>query len=48
MARYGFKLIIGDFLARSVRGVPCSPPAQRKNKVTSTADFFVDKGQFHD
>ncbi|EJN38253.1 hypothetical protein PMI38_02266 [Pseudomonas sp. GM84] len=22
----GFKLIIGDFLARSVRGIPCSPP----------------------
>jgi len=26
MARYGFKLIIGGFLARSVRGVPCAPP----------------------
>ncbi|AQW68637.1 hypothetical protein ACVWWT_001491 [Pseudomonas sp. TE6349] len=23
----GFRLIIGDFLARSVRGIPCSPPA---------------------
>lgn len=23
----GLKLLIGDFLARSVRGVPCAPPA---------------------
>lgn len=22
----GLKLLIGDFLARSVRGVPCAPP----------------------
>ncbi|MDZ5603714.1 hypothetical protein SJI00_13105 [Pseudomonas sp. RP23018S] len=35
MARYGFKLIIGGFLARSVRGVPCSPPVwQKKPGVT--------------
>ena len=26
MTYHGFKLIIGDFLARSVRGIPCSPP----------------------
>jgi len=27
MTYHGFKLIIGDFLARSVRGIPCSPPS---------------------
>ncbi len=26
MTYHGFKLIIGDFLARSVRGIPCAPP----------------------
>ncbi|MDR6712901.1 hypothetical protein J2W83_002503 [Pseudomonas hunanensis] len=26
MTYHGFKLIIGAFLARSVRGIPCSPP----------------------
>lgn len=26
MTNQGFKLIIGDYLARSVRGIPCSPP----------------------
>jgi hypothetical protein len=26
MTNPAFKLIIGDFLARSVRGIPCSPP----------------------
>jgi len=26
MTNHGFKLIIGDFLARSVRGIPCAPP----------------------
>ena len=28
MHSLGFKVTIGDFLARSVRGVPCSPPRQ--------------------
>ncbi len=28
MTNHGFKLIIGDYLARSVRGIPCSPPLQ--------------------
>ncbi|EQM70787.1 hypothetical protein HNP29_002281 [Pseudomonas alcaligenes] len=26
MQTLGFKVTIGDFLARSVRGVPCAPP----------------------
>lgn len=26
MHSLGFKVTIGDFLARSVRGVPCAPP----------------------
>ncbi|NRT54974.1 hypothetical protein HNQ01_000684 [Leptothrix sp. C29] len=26
MSNTGFQLVIGDHLARSVRGVPCSPP----------------------
>ncbi|CAG8863765.1 hypothetical protein PS627_00703 [Pseudomonas fluorescens] len=25
----GFKLIYGDYLARSVRGIPCAPPVFR-------------------
>jgi hypothetical protein len=24
----GLQLIFGDFLARSVRGIPCAPPAE--------------------
>ncbi|SEE96430.1 hypothetical protein SAMN04489800_3152 [Pseudomonas deceptionensis] len=27
MKRFGFQLIYGDFLARSVRGISCAPPA---------------------
>jgi hypothetical protein len=34
MTYQGFKLIIGDFLARSVRGIPCSPP--RLSDIQST------------
>jgi len=26
MTDNGFKLIMGGFLARSVRGIPCAPP----------------------
>jgi hypothetical protein len=26
MTTIGFQLVIGDHLARSVRGVPCAPP----------------------
>lgn len=25
----GLQLIFGDFLARSVRGIPCAPPAEK-------------------
>lgn len=31
MKSLGFKVTIGDFLARSVRGVPCSPPRQPRS-----------------
>ena len=31
MKSLGFKLIYGDFLARSVRGIPCAPPVLRIN-----------------
>ncbi|CAI8831452.1 hypothetical protein SAMN05444506_10662 [Pseudomonas syringae] len=27
MKHFGLQLIFGDFLARSVRGIPCAPPA---------------------
>ncbi|CAI8853249.1 conserved hypothetical protein [Pseudomonas serboccidentalis] len=27
MKIFGFQLIYGDFLARSVRGISCAPPA---------------------
>jgi hypothetical protein len=27
MKSFGFQLIYGDFLARSVRGISCAPPA---------------------
>jgi len=27
MKRFGLQLIYGDFLARSVRGISCAPPA---------------------
>ena len=29
MKTLGLQLIFGDFLARSVRGVPCAPPAEK-------------------
>jgi hypothetical protein len=28
MKRFGLQLIFGDFLARSVRGISCAPPAE--------------------
>ncbi len=29
MKIFGLQLIFGDFLARSVRGIPCAPPAKQ-------------------
>jgi hypothetical protein len=29
MKSFGLQLIFGDFLARSVRGIPCAPPAEK-------------------
>lgn len=31
MHSLGFKVTIGDHLARSVRGVPCSPPRRPRS-----------------